>query len=267
MWKLFIKEKKEKYYQRFVKQVLNINLYKKKLIMKRLLFYCISIISICSCNDMSIDGSGNIITETRQTGDFKGVSAGSAFEVEIHSGPVTEVKVEADDNIIKEIETEVSGGVLKIRNRGGFSFSNTHMKVYITAPQLNAIKSSGASDIKILDVVKNSGKVSFDVSGAGSIKGEVDAPAVDAEISGAGNMTLRGRTKEYTAKVSGSGDLKTADLMSENTEVKVSGAGSAWVHASVLLKINASGAGNVYYKGGAEVEEHSSGASTIKKED
>ncbi|MEO6232052.1 MAG: head GIN domain-containing protein [Ferruginibacter sp.] len=235
--------------------------------MKRLLFYCISIISVCSCNEMGIVGSGNIITENRQTGDFKGVSVGGAFEVEIHLGATTEVKVEADDNVIKDIETEVSGGVLKISNRGEFSFSNTHMKVYITVPQLNSIKSSGASDVKILDVVKNTGKVSFDVSGAGSIKGEVDAPEVDAEISGAGNMTLSGRTKDYTGKVSGSGDLKTADLMSENTEVRVSGAGSAWVHASVLLKINASGAGNVYYKGGAKVEEHSSGASTIKKED
>ncbi len=239
----------------------------KKLIMKRVLFYCISIISVCSCNDMSIVGSGNIITENRQTGDFKGVSVGSAFEVEIHTGSVTEVKVEADDNIIKNIETEVSGGVLKIKNKGGFSFQNTHMKIYITAPELNSIKSSGASDVKILDVVKNAGKVSFDVSGAGSINGEVDAPEVFADISGAGNITLSGRTKDYTAEVSGSGDLKTADLMSENTAVKVSGAGSAWVHASLLLKINASGAGNVYYKGGARVEQHSSGAATIKKED
>ena len=65
--------------------------------MKQIAFYLLAVIILGSCDQMS--GSGNIVTEKRETGDFKGISAGGAFEVEVKMGPVTEVVVEADDNI------------------------------------------------------------------------------------------------------------------------------------------------------------------------
>ena len=37
--------------------------------------------------------------------------------------------------------------------------------------------------------------------------------------------------------------------------------------ASVKLKANASGAGNIFYKGGAAVEQEASGGGTVNKED
>ncbi|MEO6548919.1 MAG: head GIN domain-containing protein [Ferruginibacter sp.] len=232
--------------------------------MKYLLFGFFTLAVLASCNQRS--GSGNIVTEKRNTGDFKGISVGGAFEVELKSGAMTEVIVESDDNIIHDIETKVSGDVLKIRTRNGHGFNNAHFKVYVTAPEINSIDISGAANIKATDPLKSTRKISFDISGAGGCKAEVDAPEVFAEISGAGNMELRGKTKDYKAKVSGSGDLKSADLKSENTNVDASGAGTARVHASVSLKADASGAGNIYYRGGANVQIKTSGAGNIKNE-
>jgi putative autotransporter adhesin-like protein len=229
--------------------------------MKQILLFSIVLFMLASCQQMH--GSGNIVKEKRETSDFTGVSAGGAFEVEIKNGPAREVEVEADDNIMKYIETEVRGGVLRINTKENVNFNDAHFKVYVTAPEINSVKSSGASDIKIKETLKSPNKISFDVSGAGNISGIADAPEIDAEISGAGNITMSGRTRNYTAKVSGSGNLKTGDLQSETAEVRVSGAGNAWVHASVRLKANASGAGNIHYKGGAEVEQHSSGAGNV----
>ncbi len=233
--------------------------------MKQFAVYVLAIFTCFSCNQM--DGSGNIIREKRQTGDFQGISVGGSFKVEVRNGPNTEVEVESDDNIINMIETEVRNGVLRIRTKDGSGFHNAHFKVFITAPEIRTVKSSGASDIEFKDPIKSNSKVSFDVSGAGSIDGMVDAPEVSAEISGAGNIKLSGRTRDYDANVSGSGDLKTADLRSENTEVRVSGAGTARVHASVFLKAHANGAGNVIYNGGARVEQKTSGAGSVKKDD
>ncbi|MEO6721305.1 MAG: head GIN domain-containing protein [Ferruginibacter sp.] len=229
--------------------------------MKQLLFFAIALFMLASCRQ--IHGSGNIVKEKRQTGDFSGVSAGGAFEVEVKNGATREVEVEADDNVIGYIETEVRGGVLRINIKENVNFNNAHFKVYVTAPEINSVKSSGASDIKIKETLRSPNKISFDVSGAGSISGIADAPEIDAEISGAGNISMGGRTRNYTAKVSGSGNLKTGDLQTETADIRVSGAGNAWVHASVRLKANASGAGNIHYKGGAQVEQHSSGAGNI----
>jgi hypothetical protein len=236
----------------------------KYLTMKQLLFCCLILAVFSSCDQRT--GSGNIITERRQTGNFTGIEVGGAFEVEIKTGPVTEVVVESDDNIIKYIETNVSGNVLEIKTNHSMGFNNAHYKVFITAPAINSIEASGAANIKAKDQLKSSDKISFDISGAAEVNASVDAPEVEVEISGAGNMELGGRTRSYKAKVTGSGDLKAADLLSENADVDVSGAGSAKVHASVSLKAEASGAGNISYKGGASVQQKTSGAGTIKSD-
>lgn len=232
--------------------------------MKQFIFFSLTLFVLASCRQ--IHGSGNIVTEKRQPGNFTGISVGGEFRVELKNGTATEVVVEADDNIIGLIETTVSGGVLKIRTKENTNLNNAHTRVYITAPEIRSVKSSGASDVKMLDELKNNGKLSFEVSGAGSIKGRVDAPEIFADISGAGNIELAGRTKNYNAEITGSGTLRTSDLRSENTDVNVSGAGNAHVHASVTLKVKASGAGNVYYKGGANVQQSLSGAASVKSE-
>ena len=239
-------------------------IFTQKLTMKQLLFSFITLLAFASCNQKT--GSGDVITEKRQTGNFTGISVGGAFEVEIRVGPVTAVEVEADDNIIKYIETRVSGDILKISTKSSSGFNNAHLKVLVTVPEIRSIKSSGAANVKALDVLKSSGKISLDVSGAGEIKAAVDAPEIYVEASGAGNIELSGRTRDYKLKSSGSGDIKSFDLQSENTDVDVSGAASAHVHASVSLRAEASGAGNISYKGGAIVQQKTSGAGSIKND-
>jgi Putative auto-transporter adhesin, head GIN domain len=236
----------------------------KIFIMKQLFFSLFTIMVLGSCNQRI--GSGNIVTEKRQTGNFSGISVGGAFEVEVKTGPETIVEVESDDNVIHFIETKVSGDILKIRTKDGTNFNNAHFKVFVTAPEINSMNVSGAANMKATGQLTSAQKISVDVSGAGNIKAIVDAPEVYAELSGAGNIDLSGRTRNYTAKVSGSGDLKSGNLQSENTDVRVSGAGTARVHASVTLNADVSGAGNIYYKGGATVQQKKSGAGIIKNE-
>jgi Putative auto-transporter adhesin, head GIN domain len=232
--------------------------------MKHLLSFSFLLLILSSC-DQNI-GSGNIVTEKRQTGNFTGISVGGAFEVELKTGPETIVEVESDDNIIRFIETKVSGDVLRIKTNTGSGFNNAHFKVYVTAPEINSIKISGAANLQVIGQLKSAGKISLDVSGAGNIETIVDAPEIDAEVSGAGKIEVSGKTREYTAKVSGSGSLKSGNLKSENTTIRVSGAGTARVHASVTLKADASGAGNIFYKGGATVEKKKSGAGNVEEE-
>ena len=233
--------------------------------MKKLLVLAAMVFSVASC--AHIEGSGNIVTEKRQVSNFKGISAGGGFEVEIKTGPDISVEVEADDNLIKLIETRVSGNILRIETKDNFNIHDGHYKVYITAPEITSIKSSGAANVKALDVLKSDSRISLDASGAGNIKATVDAPEIETEASGAGNIEISGKTREYTAKASGSGNIKSSKLLSENTDAAASGAGSVHVHSSVNLKANASGAGSVYYRGGGSVQKKVSGAGSVKSED
>lgn len=233
--------------------------------MKQFILFAFTLFALSACRQLR--GSGNIVTETRTTGDFTGISVGGAYEVELKNGPVTEVKVEADDNIIKYIETRVSGNVLHIETKDGVNFNDGHFKVYVIAPEIRKINSSGAARVELAGILKNTDKITVEASGAASISGEVDAPEIATEASGAASIKLSGRTKNYKAEASGSADIKTAELMSETTKVHASGAASAHVYASVSLDANADGAANIHYSGAASVSQKTSGAASIKKDD
>ena len=51
-----------------------------------------------------------------------------------------------------------------------------------------------------------------------------------------GSVKLRGQTKDFDIDLSGAGHAYCYDLLTENTTVEISGAGSAQVYASVKLK-------------------------------
>ena len=234
--------------------------------MRQIAILSIVLFTLASCQHET--GSGNIIKEKKPVDNFTALSAGSGFEVEVKIGSPVSVEIEADDNLMKYIKVKVEGNMLRIDAKNNFSISNGHFKSYVTVPALEEIESSGAADINVLDEIKSSGKVRLHASGAAKITAKVDAPKVDAESSGAANIEVSGRTKDIYADASGGAVIEADELLSENADAEASGAGSVHISASVKVKAKASGAGNVYYKGGASnVQADESGAGNVHKED
>ncbi len=239
--------------------------------MKKLIVFITTALLFAACNISlngdSLSGNGNVKTETRKVGSFNAVKTSGSIDIEISEGEAYSVSVEDDENILPVIVTEVEGGVLNVHYKNNTSINHDHAKVYIKAPSLDKIMSSGSADIAITDVVKNNRRIEISVSGSGNIKGGVDAPEINATIGGSGNVSLTGRTKDFEGKVSGSGDLDCGDLQSENTTVSVSGSGNAHVFASVSLHARASGSGDVYYRGKpGSPEIHTSGSGSVQPE-
>jgi len=195
------------------------------------------------------------------------LSASNGFEVEVKIGPVQEVTVEADDNIIKHIRTEVSGSTLKIRTEDLHNLSNARLKVYITTPELKSITASSAANVKVLDLLKGSGTLSFDASSGAEIEAEVDAPEINAGSSSGSTLRLSGKTKNYKAEASSGASIKTNDLLAENTDISVSSGASADVYASVSLVAEASSGGHVNYRGAASVKQNTSSGGGVSKRD
>jgi len=54
-------------------------------------------------------------------------------------------------------------------------------------------------------------------------------------------------------RLSSAGDLNAFDLVAAKVDVDVSSAGDARVHATEEISMNASSAGNIYYRGDARV--------------
>ena len=233
--------------------------------MKQILSVVTCIVLLVSCQYTT--GSGDIKSENRTVTNFTGIAVGSSFDVEVKIGPVTEVRVEADDNVIKHIGTEVSGNTLKITLEDNYSVSNAHLKVYVTTPALTNVRTSGSASVIVQDVIASKEKLSFKASSSSDIRAEVDAPDVAAETSSSASISLSGKTKNYYAEASSSSDIKSLDLLSENATAKASSSATIKLHASVSLDAKASSSADIVYRGAATVSQSVSSSGSVRKQD
>lgn len=230
--------------------------------MKRFIIFA-SLLMLFACRYRT--GSGNLVTETRSPGPFTGLSVSGGFEVELRNAGKEEVVVEADDNIIKYIRTDVSGGQLRIRLED-IEVRKVHLKVFVSAPLINKIKASAASTVDVKDELRTGSNIQFNVSSASEVTAVVDAPEIRGDVSSAGELNLKGRTRDFKADASSGASIHAHDLLSENTDVRASSGATAEVHASLTLDAKASSGANISYRGGATVRKTESSGGQVEKD-
>jgi len=240
--------------------------------MRKLLFpVFLFVVLFSSCRYFGgerIRGNGTIKTESRSTGSFNSVHVSGNADVFVKQDSVFSIGIETDENLMEYIIIKTDGNTLKIRPKDRVNLKPTNaIKVYVSAPSFSNIEASGACQIFGENKIVSNEAIVIDLSGASNIKMELMAPKVNAELSGAGIINLSGQTKDFIVDGSGSTDIKCFDLLSENTDVELSGAGDAEVYASIKLNVNVSGAADVKYKGNATVEKKISGAGSVRKVD
>lgn len=233
--------------------------------MKNLIILLLASLSIISCN--SINGNGNVTRENRNLSEINTIRTSGSIDVEIINGSSYSLTLEDDANVIPYIITEISNGALDVHYKDGYSVMNDHAKVIVTVPSIDKVATSGSGDITTKGTLKSNQELVFSTSGSGDIKADVDAPAIKVDGSGSGDINLSGRTKNFECSVSGSGDIKCSNLKSENATIHVAGSSDVHVFASVSLKVNVSGSGDVYYGGNPPTPEiHIAGSGTVQAE-
>lgn len=211
-----------------------------------------------------IKGNEQVTTENRSTASFDGVSSRGSFDVYVAVGSPAAVKIEAESNILPYIETYVDNNILQVRTKRDVWLSpRRSVKIFVTAPRLRKIHSSGTGDIIGQGTIADSSKLDLSVHGNGNIKLDVDAPEVAAELTGNGGILLKGQSKYFNCTLTGNGNLNAFDLMAEETKVKIRGNGDADVYASLKLDVSVGGNGNVRYKGNAQPSTHIAGNGSI----
>lgn len=240
--------------------------------MRKLFFlFLIAFLSFCSCRFLGkrIHGNGQIKTVEKTVSAFKEVEvSGENIKLRITQGDLKPVKIEGDENILSYMEIIQEGDRIMIQPRNGVMLTpSADLNVFVTSPTFSSIQASGSCDIVGESKITSNGEISLETSGAGSITMELDAPKISSNISGAGSIKLKGQTKDLSIDISGVGHAYCYDLLTENTTISISGAGSAQVYASLKLSADLSGAGSINYKGNASVSQEISGAGSIHKAD
>lgn len=232
--------------------------------MKKILFFSLLILLGFGCRFKT--GSGNVVSENRTVGNFTGISTSQGFEVEVVTGENYSVKVDADDNLMKYVVTEINGNMLKVGLENNVNVSNAHLRAKITAPSIESIRASSGATVTLKGMMKAESKATLDASSGATIRTAVDAPLVSAEASSGSQIFLTGRTQTLKFQASSSGSINAAELLSENAKVSASSGASVKVHASLKLDASASSGGNIKYRGGASVTSNTSSGGSVDKD-
>jgi hypothetical protein len=174
-----------------------------------------------------VEGSGRIVQQSRNVGQFRAVRTMGSENVEVRFGPKSSVVIAADDNILPLLSTRVVDGTLKLESRGSY---RTHeaIRVWITTPKLEEFTSMGSGNVVIHDL---------------------NSPHFKLTLQGSGDIQANGRIGELDLVLMGSGRARLADLWATDVSAGVFGSGEATVHATGKLDAQMFGSGVLRYIG------------------
>ncbi|RPH60268.1 MAG: DUF2807 domain-containing protein, partial [Chloroflexi bacterium] len=216
----------------------------------------------------SVPGSGNVISQGREENDFVAIDVRYPAEVTIQQGETEKISIEAEDNLLPQLRTQVRNGTLYIENSEGDWSKRVNptktVKINITVQNLEKVDFPSAGSVRIEGVKSESLRVS--ASGAGEIKMvKLDVRSLDCRLSGAGSVTADGVADKIELRISGVGSFDGEDLAGQSADVNISGAGSATLWVKSELSATISGAGSVDYYGSPSVSKTISGVGSVNK--
>ncbi|GGH02874.1 DUF2807 domain-containing protein [Polaribacter pacificus] len=200
-------------------------------------------------NSKSIRGNGHVVTENRKTSSYDGISIGGSFDVILVKGKEGKITLRGEENILKYIETEVSGSTLKIQYKRNTNIRTTR-KLTITIPyrDIDKISLGGSGNITAKELIK-ADEMALSIGGSGNINLKIDANELKTSIGGSGSINVSGSSKELTCSIAGSGSIKAYDLKTSIVNANIAGSGSIRTTVANQIKANVVGSGNIYYRG------------------
>jgi hypothetical protein len=190
-------------------------------------------------------GSGRTAVEERSVSGFDGVSVDGGARLVLRRADRESVTVEADDNLLPMVETEVRGGRLSLGWRSGTSVTTTRgLRFEVTARELSAIAASGGAQVEATGI---------------------DAAVLRVDASGGGRVRAEGRAERQEVTASGGGGYDGARLRSTAARVRASGGGWAIVDVAEELEASADGGGWVEYAGEPRVRQETSGGGSVRR--
>src|SRR5690554_3863822 len=129
-------------------------------------------------------GRGDSVTQTLTLADFNSLALYGDDIIHLSQGPVQEVRVEGQQNIIDLIDLRVQQGNWKIKLRDCVG-RHEALVYYVTVPDLHAISVTGSGKI-IGAGVHRVADLKLEVTGSGSVDMEADAEHMESTITGSG---------------------------------------------------------------------------------
>jgi hypothetical protein len=246
--------------------------------MKKLVLIPLFILALALSACGALRGSGRLKSETRPISRFDKINLAGIGEVILTQGDEVSLTVEADDNLLRYIKTEVRGDTLTLSLRPPAPFVSVWptqpIKFYVSVTDLEAITVAGSGDVTAEALtgermelsVLGSGNirlgmltaddVTITIAGSGDIRlDDLTTDELLTTLTGSGTCRLQGAADEQAVRIAGSGDYRAADLDSATAHITIAGSGNSYITVSESLNVRITGSGNVRYTGSPSIQQ------------
>lgn len=209
------------------------------MIIKRAI-YVVSLLIMVSCTsddnvtnplfigDNCLRGTGAVITEMRDLGNFTGIQNSIPANVFITQGTVEAVRIVGPSNILAEIITTVNNNTLNIRIDECIEDIGD-IAIYATVPDIDQLVQTGVGNMNTTEAI--------------------DVDELNITLTGVGNFSLKGTADELDITLTGAGDINAFQFNSDICNINISGAGDAELWVNDELNVTITGVGSVFYLG------------------
>ncbi len=247
-----------------------------------LLMVTIVVLSILACQlgDIGLSGgmirgSGQVVEETRAVSGISVVELATLGNLFIEIGDTESLRIEAEDNLMEYLETDVSGGRLRIRTQDEVNLLATDpVNYYLTVTGLEAIVISSSGNIQAPDLeaerfsitISSSGNLDMGdlavdmltvvISSSGNVAmSMLNAEKLNVDLSSSGNLDIAGgKVDLQDVTLSSSGNYTARDMESAEAEMRLDSNGNATIWVRDRLKAVLNSSGNLRYRGNPTVE-------------
>jgi hypothetical protein len=217
---------------------------------------------------------GPKLTESRPLKGFEEIEISGSPRVCYTQADSFSVRVKGTKTGIENILTDVDGKTLTIRNRGKISLVNISfsdddaLTVYVTSPDLTAIRLNGSGDFES-DSRIDTDRLDIVLRGSGDIDvKDVICDRCEVELIGSGDINVTNMEAiETSASLVGSGDLNLGLMRVKDTWLSLKGSGD--IEADFRedcgrLECELRGSGDITVKGSVrQFDSHKNGSGDI----
>jgi len=215
----------------------------------RLFLSILVILIFTSCEDRCLNSIGQTIEEQRAVGTFEKIEIFDQINLTWHYDSTYNVVVQAGENLVPNIHTEVSDGWLIIENRNTCNFLRSYdheINVHVYSPELKQIDCANSGNIYSEDtiVTRHFQFNQWSASGVNAII--VNSDTVSLKLhTGTGDLSASGSCDQFYLYSASYGSMECQNLKARNGWVTSRSTGQVFLNVENRLEAFLYSQGNV----------------------
>ena len=227
--------------------------------MKKWIIYFIGLSALplfygCDKEGACLKSTGKIVSENRVALPYNCVEVYDNINLFLtQDTALSEIRVEAGENLIAGITTDIDSGKLILRNANSCDWLRSFevpVNVYLKFIRLDTLIFQAAGNITCLNEWTNDSIFVNVIEGAGKLNFNLDVDRSVIHVRfGTVSLNITGKSPVTFISSQGYGPVHAEDLISKFTYVYTFSPNDVFVYASEQLGVEIGNIGNIYYRG------------------